>query len=216
MSEPLSKYADSAEGLLAARCLSHDRDAWSALVKRFTPLIFSGVHHTLGRHHVPAETALVDDLFHQVFLALYDKDYKKLRQWSKRCSLASWVRLITSSVVVDALRRRRPESSLEEMLETTSVGETLSTSGDTALGLLERAEEVAQVRAAMARLGTADQELLSRLFVDEATAETVAQELGIRPGALYTRKNRALARLRVEVQRETALVTAARRQRRDA
>lgn len=61
---------------------------------------------------------------------------------------------------------------------------------------LVRGEEHAAVRAAFARLGEADRELLELRVVAGLTAEETARVLGRRPGAVRTAQARALARLR--------------------
>jgi len=193
------RYADDPDTALAQRCLAHDRAAWSAFVERFSRLIFSVVYDSLRRHGVAAEPDTVDELFHTVFAALYDNDYKKLRQWSRRCSLASWVRLVAASTVVDKLRKRRPMVSLEATSEAEAPGPLPSALVDDAsapLLLLERAAQIKAVRAALQELPDNDRELLQELFVLETPAAELAARLGIRPGALYTRKNRALNRLK--------------------
>jgi len=52
------------------------------------------------------------------------------------------------------------------------------------------------VRSALARLGTADRELLRRLYFADEPPASVAQDLGIQEGALRVRRHRALRRLR--------------------
>ncbi|MGM0576321.1 MAG: RNA polymerase sigma factor [Myxococcota bacterium] len=186
---------------LLARGLAGDRAAWDAFVARFAPLVYGTIHDALARYHVPADSPRVDDLFGGAFLALWDRDGRKLRQWSGHCSLASWIRLVTTSVVVDDLRRRRPEVSLDA--DHGSAGPTLERLADPAPhahDLLERAERIGLVRAALDRMSDRDRALLLRLFADGVKPGRVAEEMGLRPGAVYTRKNRALARLREAVE----------------
>ncbi len=179
---------------LLERCLAHDRDAWDAFVERFGPLAYSVIHHTLRRYSVMPGHGLVDDLFGAAFLALYDADYRKLRQWKGSCSLASWIRLVVASSVVDQLRRGRPEQPTADIEQLRDRAEALE--APDAQDLLSRASDIARVRRALARLGRRDRELLSALYVDEVPPGALAARLGIQSGALYTRKNRALGRLR--------------------
>lgn len=179
---------------LLERCLNHEKQAWDAFVDRYLRLIYSVVYDTLRRHGEPCSPERVDGLFGDVFLALYDHNYRKLRQWNRRCSLASWVRLVAASTVVDKLRKKRPAPMADEDLSDALA--RLPTDAEDAVDLLSRVDRIRAVRAAMAQLGEADRDLLTRLFAQEQGPGEVAAALKIKPGALYTRKNRALARLK--------------------
>jgi RNA polymerase sigma-70 factor (ECF subfamily) len=187
---------------LVERCFAHERRAWTTFVERFSRLIYSVVHETMRRHGASRDADEVDELFHTTFLALYDHNYRRLRQWSGRCSLASWVRLVTSSVVVDQLRRRRNTTpidtgggSLDGPLPDYLVDDARPT-----VEILMDAERAMRLRVALKALSPADRELLLLLYRDERTPGDVAALLDVRPGALYTRKNRALQRLREAVE----------------
>ena len=68
--------------------------------------------------------------------------------------------------------------------------------GDDPADRLIRADEVAQLSTALARLGRADQQILLLRFVERLTTEQLARRLGKRPGAVRMAQSRALARLR--------------------
>lgn|GEM_PF-855070 len=181
---------------LVDRCFAHDRAAWDSFVERFNRLIYGVVHETLRRHGGRRDEETVDDLFHAAFLALYDNNYRRLRQWSGRCSLASWVRLVTSSIVIDELRRRRSTTPIDTVGVDGPTPESLVDGGRAPFELLADAERAMHVRKALLSLGAADRELLLLLFRDDHSPAEAARLLGVAPGALYTRKNRALQRLR--------------------
>lgn len=187
---------------LIQRCFAHERRAWTTFVERFSRLIYSVVHETMRRHGAERSEDEVDELFHTTFLALYDNNYRRLRQWSGRCSLASWVRLVTSSVVVDQLRRRRRTTPIETGGGTLDgpVPDYLVDDTPLTVELLVDAERAVRLRVALKALSPADRELLLLLYRDERTPAEVAALLDVRPGALYTRKNRALQRLREAVE----------------
>ena len=140
---------------------------------------------------------LVEEVFASVFAALFDRDGRRLRQWSGRCSLASWVRIVAASVALNGLRRLR-DAPVFERIEIHA--EEIRWDGKEAIEGLVHAEELVAVGLAIERLAQSDRELLTALYVDELTPGAVAERLKIAPGALYTRKNRALGRLRVAMQ----------------
>ncbi|MCB9736283.1 MAG: sigma-70 family RNA polymerase sigma factor [Deltaproteobacteria bacterium] len=178
-----------------ARCLERAPGAWDELVDRYSRLIFGVVYETLRRHGASCAPDQVDELFHATFLALIDRDQRRLRHWGGRCSLASWLRVVTVSVVIDALRKRRAFAPIPEE-DAGPVIDALVDPGDAAQERLLAFERGGAVRRAMRRLSETDQALLTMLFVDDLAPGAIAERLGILPGAVYTRKNRALARLR--------------------
>lgn len=177
--------------------LGGDRAARAGFVDRFARLVHAVIERTLRRHPLPhrwrEHEDQVEDLFAEVFLALFERDARRLRQWSGRCSLATWIRLVTASVVIDRVRRQGAEPRVEWG---ESSLEALASSEAPAPARIERAEELAAAFEALERLSARDRELLVWLLVEEQPADVVAERLGISLGALYTRKNRAIERLR--------------------
>jgi RNA polymerase sigma factor (sigma-70 family) len=171
-----------------AAVIAGDRSARAAFVDAHARLVHAVVVRTLRHHATEVVDATVEDLFAECFVAMFDRDARRLRQWTARCSLASWVRLVATSTVIDHLRRTRPPS--EEGIERLPDGQA------PLLELLVRAEDHLRVRAALARLAEADRELLVAMFVDEESVASLTSRLGIATGALYTRKNRAIERLK--------------------
>lgn len=187
--EDLAPFGDP--GALA-EVIAGNRGARSAFVDAHARLVHSVVSRTLRRHGVESGEAAVEDLFAECFVALFERDARRLRQWTGRCSLASWVRLVATSTVIDHLRRVKPtaDEGIERLPDTHAP----------LLDLLVRAEDHLRIRAALGQLSEADRELIVALFVEEESVASLTARLGIAPGALYTRKNRAIERLRVAYQ----------------
>ena len=96
---------------LLQRCLQGDPEAWAQFVERFSGTIHGAIYATLRRYApelVSPERAR--DLFQQVFLALCENDRRRLRSFRGKggCSLAGWLRVVTTRLVIDQLRRRAP------------------------------------------------------------------------------------------------------------
>lgn len=101
-----------------------------------------------------------------------------------------WMFTILRHVITDKHRRL----GRERRFVPEQVG---SDDRDLGAGLIE-AEEATAMRAAFARLGAADQELLTLRVVAGLSSEAVAEVLGKRPGAVRMAQARALGRLRTQ------------------
>lgn len=80
-------------------------------MERFSGIIHHAILATLRRYG--AEDASADrvaDLYQQAFLALYEDNQRRLRSFkgTNGCSLATWLRVLVSRLVIDDLRRSRP------------------------------------------------------------------------------------------------------------
>lgn len=168
---------------LVARCQTGDQDAWRALVARHAPLV-SGLLR--GAFRFEAHDA--EDAFQEVFT----RAYLRLSTLRDGATVRGWLAQVTRNVALDAIRRRRPEAADGEQLDDVPDLED-------ALGAVDRA---LAVRAALAALPAAQQEILERFFVRDQSYREIADELGLPPGTIASRISRALAALRQEWERE--------------
>ena len=112
-SPPTSSFSAKDRELLH-RCIRKEKEAWDEFVDRYSQLIYQQIYRCMRARAVLISKDDAEDLFHSIFQALLENDCKKLRQFEGRCSLATWVRSVTTSRVIDELRRRRPQVSLDE------------------------------------------------------------------------------------------------------
>jgi RNA polymerase sigma-70 factor (ECF subfamily) len=121
---------------------------------------------------------------------MFDDDARRLRQWDGRCSRATWVSLIARSVALDWVRaERRRERRLDRAADPGLIPHPVETIDD-------RAEEIVRLRQAVEALPDPDRTLIHALVIEDRPAAEVASELGVALGTLYTRKSRALEKLR--------------------
>lgn len=85
-------------------CLEKDEAAWKEFMTRFSRLIYNYLINTLNYHAVPHTREDIEDLFCSLMAHLVEKDYKVLRAFTWRCSLATWLRLITTRWTIDRIR----------------------------------------------------------------------------------------------------------------
>src|SRR5689334_15906143 len=96
---------------LVRAVLDGSTQAWHALVRRYSRLIFAVIHRYIPRHrHDEART-----LYATVLESLYRS---KLATYEGRATLATWLVLVTRSAVVDDLRHRLGGRELHDALQT--------------------------------------------------------------------------------------------------
>jgi RNA polymerase sigma factor (sigma-70 family) len=186
------------ERSLLVGCLEGDKAAWDAFVLQYSSLVYHTIKKTLASYHVETAPHLVEDLFQDVFVALLREDFRKLRQFrgERECSLATWLRLVTSRLTIDFLRNRDSSSlaPLQESFEQPDVP-TL---------VIEREDEEAIARA-VGHLAPRERLIIDLCFVRAVPPEEIAAIFRISVSAVYTQKSRILAKLRKILEKAPAL-----------
>jgi RNA polymerase sigma-70 factor (ECF subfamily) len=172
---------------LVARAKGGDEDAWEALYLRAYPMLLAYARRRLGPE--PARDAVSEAMARAV--ARIDRF-----TWEGG-GFDAWLFGILRHVVIDAKRAEARASSapLTAPLSMAPSEDAASPSPsplDHAVG----AEETAAVRAAFAKLGAFDQEVLELRIMAGLSAEEVAGVMGKRAGAVRMAQSRALDRLR--------------------
>lgn len=101
------------------------------------------------------------------------------------------------------LQRQRKTSREEKALRRFGWNQAASES-EPALGALIDAERRQRVQEAMTRLGDGDRHLLRLLYYEELDPRSVAERLGLTNGALRVRRHRALKRLGLLLDEDSA------------
>lgn len=185
----MEPYTDAPtdEPALVERARRGDEAAWEALVTRYQQPVFRLAY--LLTHDADEAEDIAQETFIRAFRALHTFDAARpLRPWllqiaanlarNRRRSLARYVQAVTRFV--------RGEAET-----TTSLGERAGEQW-----------EAQTLREAITALPRADQEIMyARYFLDLSEAETAAT-FGIAAGTVKSRLHRALARLRVVVDRD--------------
>lgn len=100
-----------------ARLRRGDKPAWDGFVARYAGLIHGAVAGVLRQTGRDAGDAA--DIAQDVFVRLCKDDYRLLGQYDPgRAALATWLTVVSRSVALDAIRRRRaPSVALEDAPE---------------------------------------------------------------------------------------------------
>ncbi len=182
---------------LVQDCIGGDRRCWATLIERYEPAIGLAISHTLRAHHVRHDPALLEDLQSDVFVALVRDDCRKLRRYSGRCRLGSWLKVVASHLTIDALRRRRPSISLNDDGNdvAASINASLRCPQESAEETLGRRDRLEALRALYDALPKEDRRFVTLFFEREMSFEQVAAEMKTTVAAVYARKNRVRKKL---------------------
>lgn len=114
--------------------------------------------------------------------------WQRIGQCREEDAFATWVYRVTASVCTDALRRRRPQPSLEAMRED---GFEPAGDGETPEAALERREERQALERAVGEVPAPMRAVFLMRDVHGLSVEETARALGISQGTVKSRLSRA-------------------------
>lgn len=179
---------------LRDRMIRREEAAWREFQRRYDRLVWLQIHR-LGAAF-PRSLAPVDleEIHANLYAALLTNDMHRLRCWdaSKGTRLATWIALLTMNIARDYLRAvtRRPGCAPIE-----SVASTLPCDSDPAEHAASR-QTCARLSDAVSEMSERDRSVIVRIYLDEATPDEVAAELGMSVKTVYTRTHRIRHALR--------------------
>jgi len=157
---------------------------------------------------VPFNRQDLEDLHNTVFLQLFERGCKKLRQYQGRneCSLASWIRMIAVRTVLDHLRKKGVDAMVwqKKRVPLESLPE-LKTGGMDCEARMEEAEQKRLVQLGMQRLPPRDRLFMKLHFDQGLSIAEVAETMQVSMGNAYTIKHRAIERLKLHLTAATTM-----------
>ena len=196
--EPAATTVPPERDPLIDAALAGAPEARDRLFAAYAPAVHAAIARYLtlrGRGRVD----LADDLTHEVFVALFLDDARRLRNFEGRngCSFAGWLRVVAVRMTIDLLRRERRLVSLDDDgAAMTELRRTLRSDSADPARVAEGADAAAALRAAIDGLGAKDRLLVELHLLRGASLPAVAEALGVSANAAYVRKSRGLERLR--------------------
>jgi len=166
------------DSMLISRIRAGDEDALAALHDRYSQVVYSVALRVLG------ETTQAEDILQEIFLQLWRNPQTFD---SNRGSLGAWLAVITRHRAIDQLRRRRPESDIEDVV--VAVDTRLEQTTD-------RNMAIAKIRAVVERLPAEQRKPLEMAFFEGLTHSEIASKTGEPLGTIKTRIRSALLTLR--------------------
>jgi len=157
---------------------SGDQVAMAELYDRYSPVVYAVALRVLG------DTGAAEDVLQEVFLQLWRKPSAFD---SARGSLGSWLAVITWNRAIDCLRKRKPETEIEEVV--------LSVTPDLA-GDSDRARVAEKVRGVIESMITPQRSALEMAYWQGMSHSEIAKKTGEPLGTVKTRIRAGLIALR--------------------
>jgi RNA polymerase sigma-70 factor (ECF subfamily) len=171
---------DAEERRLIDRSAAGDQEAFRQLVIRHHRLVINVAFRALG------ELSLAEDVAQEVFL----KVYKALPGYRHEKPFKHWLHRVAANAVTDALRRRRPVVSLDEMEQPPASRES------DPLDVATRHDLQRAVRQAIASLPSHYRDTIALQAFGELSYDEIAKTLDIPLGTVMSRLNGAKRLLR--------------------
>src|ERR1035438_9078826 len=157
---------------------SGDQGAMAALYDRFSSIVYSVALRVLQ------DTAAAEDVLQDIFMQLWRNPGTFD---ASRGNMAAWLAVIARHRAIDALRRRRPENDIENIV--VSVEPDLASDAD-------RSRAMSKVRAALGTMAAPQRAALEMAYFEGLTHAEIADKTGEPLGTIKTRIRTGLLSLR--------------------
>ncbi len=155
-----------------------DESALAALYDRYSSIVYSVALRVLG------DTGAAEDILQEVFMQLWRNP--GLFD-SSRGNLGAWLAVITRNRAIDALRKRRPETDIADVV--------VSVEPDMA-GAAERSRALEKVRGVLGAMPEVQRSALEMAYFEGLTHSEIAAKTGEPLGTVKTRIRAGLLLLR--------------------
>ena len=171
----MSQLAALEDADLVRRCRAGDRDAWDALVERFSRYVYAICVQGFRLSDADAE-----DVYQEVFTRVYTR----LDTLRDDAAIRPWIAQLTRRLCLDLRSAGAREQPTPEPVDAAREQ------------VLADVDEAFAVRDALAGLPDHCQEMLDRFFARDESYRTISSELEIPQGTIASRIARCLGRLR--------------------
>jgi len=195
-----------AQKQLLKDCWAKKRGAWEQFVSQYSKLIYYSIQRTCRLKSYPVTPEELEDLFGGIYVLIIKDDCKKLRQYrgDRGCSVATWLRTISTRHVLDHIRRSgrtylRVDFSAEaEESQLEGLAQEIIMSPEELLLAQEEEKVVAQ---AISELNPEDRRFVELYYLHELPPEEVARALRVTVSTVYSRVNRLKSKISKQIQK---------------
>ncbi len=184
---------------ILSKCISGDREATETFVMKFSGLVYYSIQGALLTRHVSFTSQDLEDLHNTVFLKLFERRCRKLRQFEGRngCSLKRWIGLITVRIVLNHIRERGVDtiSWQKKRISIEDLPELMDRNMDSST-VIEESEKGQILQNGIRNLPPRDRLFMKLHFENELPMEEVAAIMKVSVQNAYTIKHRAINKLK--------------------
>lgn len=170
--------ASTSDLALATAIRSGDQAAMAALYDRYSSIVYAVALRVLQ------DTGAAEDVLQDIFMQLWRNPGAFD---ASRGNMAAWLAVITRHRAIDALRRRRPESDIEDVI--VSVEFDLASDAD-------RSRAMDKVRGALQTMPSQQRSALEMAYFEGLTHVEISEKTGEPLGTIKTRIRTGLLSLR--------------------
>ena len=170
------------DGLLLDRVQSHDQKAMTDLFDRYGGMVYSVALRVLK------DPGHAEDVMQEIFFQVWEKPKAFVQG---RGSLGAWLAVVTRNRAIDALRRRKPSDSVDEVVLTSSTNLASE---------FERNTMMEKIRSVLNGLPSEQQRSVELAFFDGLSHSEIAAQTGDPLGTVKTRIRSALLSVRKALQ----------------
>jgi RNA polymerase sigma-70 factor, ECF subfamily len=157
---------------------SGDQGAMAELYDRYSAIVYAVALRVLG------DTMAAEDVLQEVFLQLWRNP---TAFDAARGSLGAWLAVIARNRAIDVLRKRKPETDIEDIV--VSVAPDLASEAD-------RSRAAEKVRGALGAMPSAQRSALEMAYFQGLSHSEIADKTGEPLGTIKTRIRAGLTMLR--------------------
>ena len=175
---------------LLAQCLDRGPGAWNEFVDRFLGLVVHVIHHSAQARSIRLNEADVEDLCAEVFMEIVRDDFRVLRTFRGKSSLATYLTVIARRVVVRTL------------LATNKAGARLDSQRPPVIapdGAAEHEQRIAdheQVEQMLAGLNGQEAQIVRMFHLEGKSYQEISTAVGVAPNSIGPMLSRAREKLR--------------------
>ena len=177
---------------LLKRCLAREAGSWNDFVDRFLSLIYHTIGYTAHARSVRVAPEDVEDIAAEVLLRIVADNFKVLRDFQRKSSLATYLTVIARRVCVHELVRRQKVRDAIKRGDS-RLAEPEPDDAPVAQKGIESLEEVEKL---LRRLRGNDREIVRLYYLEGRTYEEISTELDIPVNTLGAILSRARKKLR--------------------
>ena len=182
---------------LLKRCVAEEPGAWRDFVDRFIGLFVHVINHAAHARSVTSKPQDVDDLCAEVFLALVADDYKILRRFRGKSSLATYLTVIARRIVVREMSRRKMAEALGHVsAQGAGIERAELDAAELAATEQSRIDDMEEVEQMLTGLSVGDAEVVRQYHLEGKSYREISQGLGLAENTIGPTLSRARQKLR--------------------